>query len=147
MFGRSADSRPPKCSNCNSYNEPRQPLDAPINTGIADQNTTQSQGWQAKLELGFAYQHGKMVLMTISALMFFLAQVAVVADVANVLRLRKRIGTVKHTRTIGKKDLIHNYYQPPIEVDPQTYPVRADGLLLTCEPADVLPFAQRYFLF
>ena len=79
--------------------------------------------------------------------MFFLPQVAVEADVAKILGLRKRIGIVKNTRNIGKKDLIHNHYQPHIEVDPQTYSVRADGLLLTCEPADVLPFAQRYFLF
>jgi len=54
---------------------------------------------------------------------------------------------VKGTRTIGKKDLIHNNYQPNIEVDPQSYEVRADGLLLTCEPATILPFTQRYFLF
>ena len=79
--------------------------------------------------------------------MFFLPQVAVEKDLANVLGLRKRVGIVKNTRHIGKKDLIHNHYQPHIEVDPQTYSVRADGLLLTCEPADVLPFAQRYFLF
>jgi urease subunit alpha len=79
--------------------------------------------------------------------MFFLPQVAVEADVASLLGLKKRIGVVKNTRTIGKKDLIHNHYQPKIEVDPQTYSVRADGLLLTCEPAEVLPFAQRYFLF
>ncbi|MDP1664808.1 MAG: urease subunit alpha [Methylobacter sp.] len=79
--------------------------------------------------------------------MFFLPKVAVESDVATTLGLNKRIGTVAGTRTIGKKDLIHNHYQPYIEVDPQTYSVRADGLLLTCEPADVLPFAQRYFLF
>ena len=79
--------------------------------------------------------------------MFFLPQVAAEADVPQILELRKRIGIVKNTRNIGKKDLIHNHYQPHIEVDPQTYSVRADGLLLTCEPADVLPFAQRYFLF
>jgi urease subunit alpha len=86
--------------------------------------------------------------MTASATsMFFLPQVAIEADVANVLGLRKRIGIVKNTRNIGKKDLLHNHYQPHIEVDPQTYSVRADGLLLTCEPADILPFAQRYFLF
>ena len=86
--------------------------------------------------------------MTASATsMFFLPKVAAEANVANVLGLRKRIGIVKNTRTIGKKDLIHNDYQPHIEVDPQTYSVRADGLLLTCEPADVLPFTQRYFLF
>ena len=79
--------------------------------------------------------------------MFFLPQVAVDADVAAVLGLKKRVGVVAGTRNIGKKDLIHNDYLPHIDVDPQTYSVRADGLLLTCEPADVLPFAQRYFLF
>ncbi|MFI3185159.1 MAG: urease subunit alpha [Methylococcaceae bacterium] len=79
--------------------------------------------------------------------MFFLPQVAVATGVAAALGLNKRIGAVKNTRSIGKKDLIHNHYQPQIEVDPQTYSVRADGLLLTCEPAEVLPFAQRYFLF
>jgi len=57
------------------------------------------------------------------------------------------ISTVRNTRTIGKNNLIHNSYQPKIEVDPQTYEVRADGQLLTCEPADMLPLAQRYFLF
>ena len=61
------------------------------------------------------------------------------------LGLRKRIGIVKNTRTIGKKDLIHNHYQPHIEVDPQTYSVRADGLLLTCEPADVFTFCPTLF--
>jgi urease subunit alpha len=50
-------------------------------------------------------------------------------------------------RAIGKRDMIHNDYLPKIEVDPQTYEVRADGLLLACEPAKVLPLAQRYFLF
>jgi urease subunit alpha len=54
---------------------------------------------------------------------------------------------VKGTRTIRKSDLILNDYQPKIEVDSQTYQVRADGQLLTCEPAHVLPLAQRYFLF
>lgn len=79
--------------------------------------------------------------------MFFLPKIAVEADVAGALGLKKRIGIVKNTRNIGKKDLIHNHYQPNIEVDPQTYSVRADGLLLTCEPAAELPFSQRYFLF
>ncbi len=82
-----------------------------------------------------------------SSSMIFLPQVAVDEGVASILDLRKRVGTVKNTRTIGKKDLIHNHYQPTIEVDPQNYQVRADGQLLTCEPAVVLPFAQRYFLF
>ena len=54
---------------------------------------------------------------------------------------------VKNTRKVGKKDMVHNAWQPKIEVDPETYEVRADGELLTCEPAKVLPMAQRYFLF
>ena len=62
--------------------------------------------------------------------------------------LRKRAGArCKGTRAIGKTDMIHNDALPQIEVDPQTYEVRADGELLTCEPATVLPLAQRYFLF
>lgn len=79
--------------------------------------------------------------------LFFLPQVAVESQLVKVLRLNKQVGEVKNTRSIGKKDLIHNHYQPHIEVDAQTYAVRADGQLLTCEPAEVLPFAQRYFLF
>jgi urease subunit alpha len=54
---------------------------------------------------------------------------------------------VKACRAIGKRDMIHNSATPKIEVDPETYEVRADGELLTCEPAQVLPLAQRYFLF
>jgi urease subunit alpha len=54
---------------------------------------------------------------------------------------------VKGTRAVRKKDLVLNDALPVIEVDPQTYEVRADGLLLTCEPAETLPLAQRYFLF
>jgi urease subunit alpha len=53
----------------------------------------------------------------------------------------------KNTRNIGKDDMIHNSWQPNIEVDAQTYEVRANGELLTCEPATVLPLAQRYCLF
>ncbi|MGR8980133.1 MAG: urease subunit alpha [Gammaproteobacteria bacterium] len=79
--------------------------------------------------------------------MMFLSKAAVDGDIASLLGLRKRVGVTSGTRRIGKKDLIHNHYQPVVEVDPQTYSVRADGQLLTCEPADVLPFAQRYFLF
>lgn len=68
--------------------------------------------------------------------------------------LRERIGVdktliaVENTRGgIGKHSMIHNSATPNITVDPETYEVRADGELLTCEPADVLPMAQRYFLF
>jgi urease subunit alpha len=63
------------------------------------------------------------------------------------LGLEKRLVAVRGTRSIGKRDLIHNDYLPNIEVDAQTYEVRADGALLTCEPARVLPLAQLYFLF
>jgi urease subunit alpha len=63
------------------------------------------------------------------------------------LGLRKRLVTVQNCRKIGKADMIHNSATPRIEVDPETYEVRADGELLTCEPASVLPLAQRYFLF
>jgi urease subunit alpha len=63
------------------------------------------------------------------------------------LALRKCIEPVRGTRHIRKKDMIHNGAQPHIEVDPETYEVRADGELLVCEPASVLPMTQRYFLF
>ena len=63
------------------------------------------------------------------------------------LGLKKPLVTVRNTRKIGKQDMIHNGYQPKIEVDPETYQVKADGKLLACEPAKVLPMAQRYFLF
>jgi urease subunit alpha len=63
------------------------------------------------------------------------------------LGLRKRLVAVKNTRKLTKKDLPLNDYTPAIDVDPETYEVRADGELLTCEPATVLPMAQRYFLF
>ncbi|WP_455222292.1 urease subunit alpha [Kaarinaea lacus] len=77
----------------------------------------------------------------------FVSRAAVENAVADQLKLNKRVMPVSNTRTISKKDLIHNSYQPKMEVDAQTYEVRADGELLVCEPADVLPLAQRYFLF
>jgi urease subunit alpha len=77
----------------------------------------------------------------------FVSQAACDEDIGQKLKLNKKIIAVKNTRQIKKKDLVHNNYQPKIEVDSQTYEVRADGELLTCEPAEVLPLAQRYFLF
>ncbi len=62
-------------------------------------------------------------------------------------KLKKPLVAVKNTRKIGKKDMVHNDYLPEMSVDPETYEVRADGELLVCEPAKVLPMAQRYFLF
>jgi urease subunit alpha len=77
----------------------------------------------------------------------FISRAAYQAGVHEQLGLRSRVAYVRNCRAIGKKDMIHNRYQPVIDVDPQTYEVRADGMLLTCEPAVVLPMAQRYFLF
>jgi urease subunit alpha len=57
------------------------------------------------------------------------------------------ISPCKNTRDINKQDMKNNSYCPVMDVHPETYEVRADGELLTCEPADVLPMAQRYFLF
>jgi len=79
--------------------------------------------------------------------MTFMSQAAINEGVQEQLGLKSMIGTVKQCRTVKKKDMILNNWQPVIEVDSQTYQVRADGELLTCEPADVLPLAQRYFLF
>ena len=77
----------------------------------------------------------------------FISQAAFDAGVPGQLGLKKKIGVVKGCRSVQKKDLIHNDYTPDIEVDPQNYQVRADGQLLWCEPVEVLPMAQRYFLF
>jgi urease subunit alpha len=79
--------------------------------------------------------------------MTFISQWALEAGVPQKLGLRRLIGAVRDTRGVGKSHMVHNDWQPRIEVDPQTYQVRADGQLLTCEPAAVLPLAQRYFLF
>lgn len=79
--------------------------------------------------------------------MTFLSQAAHAAGVHEQLGLQSQIGIVSACRTIRKKDMILNDYQPNIEVDSQTYQVRADGELLVCDPAVELPLAQRYFLF
>src|SRR5579875_1626348 len=77
----------------------------------------------------------------------FVSQAALEAGVPEQLGLRKRTIAVEQCRSIGKVNMVHNGAMPKIEVDPETYEVRADGQLLTCEPAQVLPMAQRYFLF
>jgi urease subunit alpha len=77
----------------------------------------------------------------------FVSQLAQQAGVGKAYGLTKQISAVKGCRTVGKKDLKWNNARPKITVDPETYEVRADGELLTCEPAHVLPLAQRYFLF
>jgi urease subunit alpha len=77
----------------------------------------------------------------------FISQAAMERDIPTQLGLKKQVLTVKGTRNISKRDLKLNDALPVMEVDPETYEVRADGELLTCEPASVLPMAQRYFLF
>jgi len=77
----------------------------------------------------------------------FVSRAALDAGIGERLQLRKRLVAVGGTRALGKRDLLLNDYLPRIEVDPQTYEVRADGMLLACEPARELPLAQRYFLF
>jgi len=78
----------------------------------------------------------------------FVSAAALEADIGARFGLSRTLSAVRNTRGgIGKKDMIHNDATPVIEVDPETYEVRADGVLLTCEPAVVLPMAQRYFLF
>jgi urease subunit alpha len=69
------------------------------------------------------------------------------SGVAEGYRLAKPLVAVKGCRTVKKTDMVHNDYLPLMQIDAQTYEVRADGQLLTCEPAAVLPMAQRYFLF
>jgi urease subunit alpha len=77
----------------------------------------------------------------------FVSQAALSADIGDELGLKKRLAAVKGCRSVKKVDMVHNAYLPVMEIDAQTYSVRADGQLLTCEPATVLPMAQRYFLF
>jgi urease subunit alpha len=77
----------------------------------------------------------------------FVSAAAQDAGIAETLGLAKTTVPVEHTRIISKADMVHNDYCPKIEVNPETYEVRADGELLTCEPASELPMAQRYFMF
>jgi urease subunit alpha len=77
----------------------------------------------------------------------FVSQAALDAGIAGSFELERRLVAVKGCRSVTKAQMVHNSYQPVMEVDPQSYEVRADGVLLTCEPAEVLPLAQRYFLF
>jgi len=79
--------------------------------------------------------------------LLFVSKASLDDEAFNRLALRKRVEPVRGTRQLRKKDMIHNAAQPRIEVDPETYEVRADGELLVCEPAAVLPMAQRYILF
>ncbi len=77
----------------------------------------------------------------------FVSKASLDAGIGSKLKLSKSLVAVSNTRRIRKKDMIHNALTPKIEVDPQTYQVRVDGKIITCEPARELPMAQRYFLF
>jgi urease subunit alpha len=75
------------------------------------------------------------------------SKAAVKGGLRRKLGVDKQLVAVEHTRDVAKKNMIHNTATPDIKVDPETYEVTADGELLTCAPAEVLPMAQRYFLF
>src|SRR5262249_18418552 len=77
----------------------------------------------------------------------FVSAAAMEAGLPASLGLKKRPIAVRNCRNISKRDMINNDALPQVEVDPETYEVRADGQLLICEPASILPMAQRYFLF
>jgi len=82
-----------------------------------------------------------------STSVLFTSQAALAAGSLEPLNLGKRLVAVERCRSVGKADMVHNAAMPDISVDPETYEVRADGELLTCEPALELPMAQRYFIF
>jgi urease subunit alpha len=77
----------------------------------------------------------------------FVSQIAITGSVGRQLGLKRQLSAVSGCREVKKDDMVHNGYLPTMEIDPQTYRVRADGQLLTCDPATVLPLAQKYFLF
>jgi urease subunit alpha len=77
----------------------------------------------------------------------FMSQAAIASGAPGRYGLQKQISPVKNIRGITKHDMVHNHYLPKMEIDAQLYSVRADGTLLTCEPASSLPMTQRYFLF
>jgi urease subunit alpha len=79
--------------------------------------------------------------------MIFMSQASIDAGVPEALSLKSQVGRVQGCRNITKQDMVHNNYAPNIELDSQTYEVKADGVPLVCEPATELPMAQRYFLF
>ena len=74
-----------------------------------------------------------------------LGQLSIASELLNFVN--KELLPVKNIRNISKKDMVHNNYCPNIEVNPETYEVKADGEIITCEPAETLPLAQRYFMY
>ena len=82
-----------------------------------------------------------------STSVLFTSKAALAEGSLEALNIAKRLVAVDKCRSVGKSDMIHNSSMPDLSVDPETYEVRADGELLTCEPASELPMAQRYFMF
>ena len=95
----------------------------------------------------YRYMFGAQNKTNASTSITFVSKASMDAGIKEALRLEKMVAAVSDTRNVQKKDLHLNIYQPNIDVNPQTYQVRVDGELLTCEPATVLPMAQKYFLF
>jgi urease subunit alpha len=77
----------------------------------------------------------------------FMSKAAMDNDIGDALGLKKRLSAVQGCRGVKKHDMVLNHYLPKMQIDAQTYQVRADGQLLSCEPATLLPLAQKYFLF
>ena len=77
----------------------------------------------------------------------FVSQAAVDDGLRDRLGVARELVAVAGTRTVSKKDLVHNSFTPHVTVDPETYEVRVNGEIITCEPAKVLPMAQRYFMY
>ncbi|WP_207004961.1 urease subunit alpha [Trinickia mobilis] len=95
----------------------------------------------------FRMMFGGQGAATNRASLTFVSQSSLDANIGERYELRKPLVAVRGTRTVSKRDMIHNDWQPKISVDPETYQVVADGQILTCDPVDLLPMAQRYFLF
>ncbi len=95
----------------------------------------------------YRYMFGAQGKANASTSLTFVSKAALDAGIKDLLHLEKTVVAASNTRLIRKKDLHLNTYQPHIDVDPQTYEVRADGELLTCKPAATVPMAQKYFLF
>jgi len=95
------------------------------------------------------YRHmfGALGRATAASTVTFVSQASLETDLAARLDISKTLLPVAGTRTVNKAAMIHNNFTPAITVDPETYEVRVDGHIITCEPATVLPMAQRYFLF
>lgn len=95
----------------------------------------------------FRYMFGAYGKALHNTCITFVSKISLEKGTVQAYGLQKQILPVKNCRSIGKKDLIHNNNTPQIDVNPETYEVRVDGQHITCEPVDVVPLAQRYFLF